>query len=243
MNMNYLTLEIKRIVRSPQFALFTIGMPLVMFLLFGGIFGAREIAPGVSTATVTMVNMAAYGAMTAALFTGTRVATERTDGWQRTLRLTPMRAPGYLMVKVTAGLFVALPVLLVIFAAGMIRGIRLETGQWLTIFGTLWLGTLPFAVLGLMIGLFGKGDTVQAVTGALMLPLGMFGGLWIPLQILPGWMNTAGHIMPTYWLGEIGRAPVLGGSGTLTAAGVLVAWLVVPALVVMARFRLDTARL
>ncbi|WP_410650796.1 ABC transporter permease [Amycolatopsis sp. cmx-4-54] len=243
MNMTYLTLEIKRIVRSPQFALFTIGMPLAMFLLFGGIFGARDIAPGISTATVTMVNMAAYGAMTAALFTGTRVATERTDGWQRTLRLTPMRASGYLMVKVSAGLFVALPVLLVIFAAGMIRGIRLETGQWLTIFGTLWLGTLPFAVLGLMIGLFGKGDTVQAVTGALMLPLGMFGGLWIPLQVLPGWMNTAGHLMPTYWLGEIGRAPVLGGAGTLTAVAVLAAWLVIPALVVMARFRLDTARL
>ncbi|MFC9256330.1 ABC transporter permease [Amycolatopsis thailandensis] len=243
MSLSYLALEIKRIVRSPQFALFTIGMPLAMFLLFGGIFGAQEIAPGISTATVTMVNMAAYGAMTAALFTGTRVATERTDGWQRTLRLTPMRAPGYLMVKVSAGLFVALPVLLVIFAAGMIRGIRLETGQWLTIFGSLWLGALPFAVLGLMIGLFGKGDTVQAVTGALMLPLGMFGGLWIPLQILPGWMNTAGHIMPTYWLGEIGRAPVLGGSGVLIAAGVLAAWLVVPALVVMARFRLDTARL
>ncbi|WP_037303300.1 ABC transporter permease [Amycolatopsis orientalis] len=243
MNLDYLALEIKRIIRSPQFAVFTIGMPLAMFLVFGGIFGARELAPGISTATVTMVNMAAYGAMTAALFTGTRVATERTDGWQRTLRLTPMRAPGYLLVKVSAGLFVALPVLLVIFAAGMIRGIRLETGQWLAIFGALWLGTLPFAVLGLMIGLFGKGDTVQAVAGALMLPLGMFGGLWIPLQVLPGWMDTAAHLMPTYWLGEIGRAPVLGSPGLPTAVLVLAAWLIVPALVVMARFRLDTARL
>ncbi|MFE0023840.1 ABC transporter permease [Amycolatopsis sp. NPDC059021] len=243
MNATYLRLEILRIARSPQFALFTIGMPLVMFLLFGGLFGDNVTPDGVKAGVVTMVNMAAYGAMTGALFTGARVATERTEGWQRQLRVTPMRAPGYLAVKVLSAMAVALPVILIIFAAGLIRGEHLTPGQWLTALVSLWAGALPFAVLGLLAGLHGKGDTVGAVTGALMLPLGMFGGLWMPLEMLPDWMGTVARFLPSYWLGTLGRAPLTHSSGTGIAVLVLAAWLVVPALVVLRRFRLDTAKL
>ena len=35
------------------------------------------------------------------------------------------------------------------------------------------------------------------MTGALMMPLGMLGGLWIPLEFLPGWMTTLAHFVPT----------------------------------------------
>ena len=96
-NTTYLSLEIKRIVRSPQFTIFTIGMPMAMYLLFGSIFGDTVLDNGLHSSTQTMITMAAYGASGGALFTGTRVAQERTDGWQRQLRLTPMRGPGYLV--------------------------------------------------------------------------------------------------------------------------------------------------
>ncbi|GAA4529544.1 ABC transporter permease [Amycolatopsis samaneae] len=243
MNLTYLRLEILRIVRSPQFAIFTIGMPLVMFLLFGGLFGDTVLPNGTRSGVVTMMNMAAYGSMAGALFTGARVATERTEGWQRQLRVTPMRASSYLSVKVFSAMAMALPVVVVIFAAGMLRGEHLTAGQWVTALVSLWLGALPFAVLGLVAGLHGKGDTVGAVTGAMMLPLGMFGGLWMPLQMLPDWMGTIARFLPSYWLGALGRSPLTHEAGIGTAVLVLAAWLVVPALVVLRRFRLDTAKL
>jgi ABC-2 type transport system permease protein len=243
MNPTYLSLEIKRILRSPQFTVFTIGMPLAMFLLFGTIFG-KLIAPnGLPADLQTMINMAAYGASSGALFTGTRVAQERTEGWHRQLRMTPMRGPGYLIVKVISAMAVALPVLLVIFVAGLVLGVHMTASQWGMVLVSLWLGVLPFAVLGLAIGLFGKGDTVGAVTGALMMPLGMLGGLWIPLYVLPDWMATLAHFMPTYWLGRVGLDPLTHTAGTWASILVLGGWLLVPALVVMRRFRLDTARL
>ncbi|MEV4600836.1 ABC transporter permease [Amycolatopsis sp. NPDC049253] len=242
MNLVYLRLEIVRIVRSPQFALFTIAVPLGMFLLFGALFGDNVGPDGLKASTTTMINMGAYGALSGALFTGTRVATERTDGWQRQLRLTPMRAPDYLFVKLASAMTMALPVLVVIFIAGALRGVDLTAAQWVLTALALWLGALPFAVLGLMLGLFGKGDTVGAMTGALMLPLGVFGGLWMPLSIMPGWMTTIAHFVPTYWLGRVGTMPVSGASGLGLAVAVLAAWLVVPALVVVRRFRLDTAK-
>ncbi|MEV6645929.1 ABC transporter permease [Amycolatopsis sp. NPDC051371] len=243
MNTTYLSLEIKRIVRSPQFTIFTIGMPVAMFLLFGSIFG-KLIAPnGLPADVQTMINLAAYGASGGALFTGTRVAQERTDGWQRQLRLTPMRGPGYLVVKVISAMAVALPVLVVVFLAGLAVGVQMTAAQWGLVLVSLWVGVLPFAVLGLAIGLFGKGDTVGAVTGALMMPLGMLGGLWIPLYVLPDWMATLAHFFPTYWLGRLGLEPLAHAGGLGLAVLVLAGWLVVPALVVVRRFRLDTARL
>ena len=243
MNTTYLSLEIKRIVRSPQFTIFTIGMPVAMYLLFGSIFGKLVLANGLPSDVQTMIKLAAYGASGGALFTGTRVAQERTDGWQRQLRLTPMRGPGYLLVKVISAMAVALPVLVVVFAAGLALGVQMTVAQWGLVLVSLWLGTLPFAVLGLAIGLFGKGDTVGAVTGALMMPLGMLGGLWIPLYVLPDWMATLAHFFPTFWLGRVGLEPLAHAGGLGLAVLVLGAWLVVPALVVVRRFRLDTARL
>jgi len=242
-NTTYLSLEIKRIVRSPQFTIFTIGMPVAMFLLFGTIFGKFVTPSGLPADVQTMINLAAYGASGGALFTGTRVAQERTDGWQRQLRLTPMRGPGYLVVKVISAMAVALPVLAVVFLAGLATGVEMTAAQWGLVLVSLWLGVLPFAVLGLAIGLFGKGDTVGAVTGALMMPLGMLGGLWIPLYVLPDWMATLAHFFPTYWLGRLGLEPLAHQGGLGLAALVLAGWLVVPALVVVRRFRLDTARL
>ncbi|MEV4057706.1 ABC transporter permease [Amycolatopsis sp. NPDC049688] len=243
MNTTYLSLEIKRILRSPQFTIFTIGMPVAMYLLFGAIFGDYVLDNGLHSSTQTMIGMAAYGASGGALFTGTRVAQERTDGWQRQLRLTPMRGPGYLAVKVASAMAVALPVLVAIFLVGYLRGEPLTMAEWGWQLVFLWAATLPFAVLGLAIGLFGKGDTVGAVTGALMMPLGMLGGLWIPLEILPGWMSAVAHFTPTYWLRRVGLDPLTHTSGTWVAVLVLAGWLVVPALVVVRRFRLDTARL
>ena len=56
MNTTYLSLEIKRIVRSPQFTIFTIGMPLAMFLLFGSIFGKFVTPNGLASNVQTMIN-------------------------------------------------------------------------------------------------------------------------------------------------------------------------------------------
>jgi ABC-2 type transport system permease protein len=241
MNLTYLKLELKRILRSPQFAIFTIGMPLVFFLFFAGLYGKEDV-DGVKSSTLTMIQMAAYGAMAAALFTGTRIATERTEGWQRQLRITPLRGSGYLLVKVATSMLVALPVLVVIFVAAKLQGVDLGAGQWLTTLAVLWLGCLPFAALGIMIGLFGKGDTVQAIAGGLMAPLAMLSGMFIPLRFMPDWMEIVAKVLPSYWLLQLGQSPVIAGPAIGLIVVVLAAWVVVPGFVVTQRFRLGTAK-
>ncbi|MER6382184.1 ABC transporter permease [Streptomyces sp. NPDC001250] len=242
MNATYFAFEIKRIVRNPRFTSFAIAMPVAMYLLFAGIYGAEEVAPGVTSGELTMVNMAAYGAMSASLFAGTRIAAERDAGWQRQLRLTPLSGSGYLAVKAVSSVLVGLPVILLICGIAAAQGTTLSALQWTHIVLGLWLACLPFAALGILLGLFTTGSSVQAITGGIMMPLGMLGGLWVPLRILPHWMVYVAKAMPTYWMGEVGRSAVMKSSGTGIAAFVLVAWLLVVSFAAVRRFQAGTAR-
>ena len=60
MSMGYLILEARRAMRSTRFLIFTIGMPVALFLLYTGIWGNND--PAIKG--VLMINMACYGAMT-----------------------------------------------------------------------------------------------------------------------------------------------------------------------------------
>ena len=79
-----LVCELRRLLRSPRFLIFTAGLPLVYFLLFSGIY-APDGGPAV---VVLMAMMGAFGAISASISVGGRVANERHIGWNRQLRLT-----------------------------------------------------------------------------------------------------------------------------------------------------------
>ena len=191
-----------------------------------------------------MVGLSAWGLMTAGLLLGTRVVHERTVGWQRQLRLTPLSGAGFLLGKVTVGMAVALPTALVVpLVAVLAEGVTLTPGGWLSATVVMWLGSFPFSVMGLFIGQLAGKDNVQNIVIVAMLLFAMFGGLFMPLETLPSWWTTVAWFVPSYWLAEIGRAGVVPGTGdALLAAAVLAGWSAVLALGVILRYRRDSAR-
>ena len=145
-----LVCELRRLLRSPRFLIFTAGLPLVYFLLFSGIYAPD----GGETVVVLMAMMAAFGAISASISVGGRVANERHIGWNRQLRLTPLPGWGYLAVKAAAAMLVVLPALLLVFGvAAVVKGVDLGVGTWLAVLLTAWLSVLPFAAVGLLIGM------------------------------------------------------------------------------------------
>ena len=64
MSTGYLILEVRRAMRSTRFMIFTLAMPVFLFLLYVGIFTKPED----NLTGVLMVNMTCYGALSAALF-------------------------------------------------------------------------------------------------------------------------------------------------------------------------------
>lgn len=94
----------------------------------------------------------------------------------------------------------------------------------------------------MLIGQLATTDNVQSLTTVGMLLLALFGGLFIPVESVPGWWAAAARLAPSFWLAEIGRAGIVPGGSALTAAGVLAGWTGVLGAAVVWRYRRDSAR-
>ncbi|NIH84609.1 ABC transporter permease [Amycolatopsis granulosa] len=241
MSLKYVLLEIRRVLRSPRFLIFTVAFPVLLFLLYVGIFAKGD--NGVVAAL--MVSMTSFGAMASALFVGARVAMDRKAGWQRQLRLTPLSGAGYLTAKAATGLTLALaPVVLVPLVGAVAEGVSLDAGSWLRVTLGVWLAAIPFALIGLLIGQVATADSVQPMTQLVMLPMALLGGIFIPIDAMPHWLLQVSHVLPSYWMAQVGRGAVTAdlsaglGQDVLWLAG----WTVAVGFVVIRRYRKDSAR-
>lgn len=244
MKTTYLALEARRALRNPRFLLFTMVFPVVIFLIDVQAFGQGDV-PGskISYAAYLMVSMAAWGGFMAAMNTGARTATERAAGWQRQLRLTPLRPTGYLIAKGAVGLLVALPPIVLVVLVGLFtQGVRLSAAGWVQVVLGVWIATIPFAVLGLLVGQIATSETMQVFTTGLMIVLGFLGGILIPVTVFPTWMSDVAQVLPSYWLADIGHAALLGNTDTGKAVLWLAGWTVVLAFGVVRRYQRDSAR-
>ena len=69
-------------------------------------------------------------------------------------------------------MLVVLPALVLVFAAGfVIGGVRAPVGAWLASLALMWLALIPMTILGVVVGLWVKGDAVQGLTTLLLLVL------------------------------------------------------------------------
>ncbi|HEY7598146.1 MAG TPA: ABC transporter permease [Actinophytocola sp.] len=241
MSFGYLILELRRAMRSTRFMIFTIAFPVLMFLLYTGLYsGGHKSITG-----ILMIDMTAFGALSGALFAGSRVALERSAGWQRQLRLTPLSGPAYLTAKGITGMMLAIPaVVLVPLVGALVEGVSLDATGWLRVVVGTWLAVIPFALIGLLVGQIGTPETMQPIMTIVMLVMSMLGGIFIPIDSMPGWMLDIAHVLPSYWLGQIARGAVTTDltSSLGKAVLVLAAWSVVLAVAVVRRYRRDSAR-
>jgi ABC-2 type transport system permease protein len=121
--------------------------------------------------------------------------------------------------------------------------VRLPAGTWLLVGLGSWLGALPFAALGVVIGYVARPDSVQQVTGLLYMLLAAFGGLWIPVELMPKLMRSIAEYTPAYWVGQVARSPLFHhGHLSMRALVVLLGWAAGLGLVALRQFRADTAR-
>jgi ABC-2 type transport system permease protein len=241
----YLMLEARRSLRNPRTLIFTFVFPVALFLLYCGLYGDQRIGGGSQTTlkAYLMGSMAAYGAFMVAVTIGGRTALERSNGWQRQLRLTPLSPVGYLVSKATVAMALAIvPVVLVSLVGGLAEDVSLSATGWAQVVGGVWLATVPFAVLGLLIGQVATADSLQPIIMTVMLLLAFVGGVFIPIQIFPDWLQHVAQVLPTYWMAEIGHGPFTGNTETGTAIVVLAAYTVVLGFAVIRRYRRDSAR-
>lgn len=225
MTVRYALISTRTVYRNTGFLVLTVALPLLLFLLYANLYQGQDAGDGLTVVAYLMVSMASFGCIGAAINTGARVAVERQVGWNRQLRLTALPARSYLIAKAAVSMLVTLPALILVFIAGAtIGGVSLSAGRWLETGLAVWLGLIPFAVLGLVIGFAGTVDTVQPISMITYLGLSILGGLWFPVDLFPQFLQDVAKITPSYWLAELGRTVLAGDGVPMTAVVVLAVW-------------------
>jgi len=209
------TFEVFRLVRSWKFLAITIGFPVIFYILFLGDRTAGATVDGsVSWRVYLMVSMCSFGALVAALNAGgTRLAMERASGWARQLRVTPIPAWSYVGTKIASSMLVVLPVVILVEVVGAaFGGVRLGASMWLELTGLLWVTAVPFAVLGVFVGFVVTTEAAFPVVTGLMFILGYFGGLFTPVDDMPGTLQVIARLLPTFYSNALGLS-LLDGHG------------------------------
>jgi ABC-2 type transport system permease protein len=239
-NLTALGLEIRRVLRNRRTVMFIVVFPAVFFLIFGLPYKHTRTA-GTSVLAYIMISMAVYGAMVGTTSGGAAVAVERSLGWSRQLRLTPLRPVAYVVTKVLTAMVLGLIAVVVEYAVGAASGVHMPTHVWLLSGLAAWLSSLVFAAFGLFVGFLLPSENVMQYVGPLLALLAMFGGLFIPLSTLPDVLQTIAKFTPVYGVGQISRAPLIGGFTSAALANVVI-WTVLFIAGAMRLFRRDTAR-
>jgi ABC-2 type transport system permease protein len=230
MGLYYFRLECLRMLRDPRYLALAVIAPIGFYLLFATLFGGKQDGPGheLPGTVEIMVAMASYGAIWGALSaTGPRISHERGSGWLEQLRAMPLAGSRVLGAKLAAGMVVALPALVLVCATGAAaKDVRLGFGQWAALALAIWVGSLPFALMGIAIGYAVGAETAFPLSYALYMAMSAMGGLWVPPSQLPSSFVHVADALPTYRLADLGWHITSGHAPTLADVLVLVGWTV-----------------
>ena len=236
----FIALEMRRSLRDIRYLVIAVAMPIGLYLLFTGLFGAHgQRAQGLPQPVELMIAMIAYGAMWAVFSaTGPRIAHERAIGWTRQLRVTPLSPASALSGKLVTALAAALPAMvLVALTAAVSHHVHLSAAQWPALLAVMWAGVLPLALLGLAIGYLAGDEVAFPLTMALYFALGALGGLWMPPSVMPHAMQDIGQALPSNAVAELGWRIAGGQASVPKAVLVLAAWTLGSGLVALLAYR------
>jgi ABC-2 type transport system permease protein len=203
----YLQFELVRTVRNRRVLVFSLAFPIILYFLIAAP-NKNEASlggTGISAPLYFMIGLASFGTMNAMLSSGGRIAAERTAGWNRQLRITPLTTREYFRAKVTTSYMLALLSLFALYAAGIILGVDLAIGNWLSMTGLIIVGLIPFAAMGILIGHLVTADSVGPAIGGTTALFAFLGGSWFPITG-GGFFEHLAKDLPSYWVVQASRS-------------------------------------
>ena len=240
-SLTFLYLELRRLARNRRTVIFTLVIPALFFYLFQGRQRLQQVL-GPDYAASTMIGLSVYGAMIASTSGGALVSVERALGWSRQLRLTPLRPPAYVAIKLVTAMVLGLVSVTVVNVVGAFSGVSIPLATWVLCAFLAWGASLVFASFGLFMGYLLPTENVMQFIAPVLGIFAFFGGLFVPVSVLPGTIQDIAPYMPPYGVAEIARFPLLGGSFDPTWLLSMVGWTLAFTAAAALLFARDTRR-
>jgi ABC-2 type transport system permease protein len=241
--LTYTRYELLRLVRNRRFFVFALGFPLVLYFLIA--VPNRNVhdlgGSGISAPLYFMIGLVAFGTMNGVMSVGGRIAAERTLGWNRQLRVTPLSTRAYFRSKVLTAYLTALVTIGLLYASGLALGVRLSAATWLQMTALLLVGLVPFAALGIVMGHMLSSDAIGPALGGATALFAFLGGVWFPITG-GGVMHAIASGLPSYWLVQASRLGIGAHGWTATGWIVMAAWTAGAVALAGWAYRRDTKR-
>ena len=205
----YTGFELLRTFRNRRFMIISLAFPLVLFFLVAGPDRDQHLG-GIPFTVYYMTGMAAWGGMAAMLSCGTRIATERSVGWTRQLRTTPLPDPLLLPRQAPDRVRARVARHRAALRGGAFVGRSPRPPDWLEMTGLLLVGLVPFGVLGVLLGHLLTPDSIGPTIGGGTSLLALLGGR-VQADATTGFLHDLVRLLPSYWLVQAGKVAFGGG--------------------------------
>jgi ABC-2 type transport system permease protein len=195
--------EFVKAMRNRMYSLATLGFPIMFYLLFG--VTNRHAGSGMNFAQYLVAGYSCFGMIAAALFNlGAGVATERAQGWLELKQASPMPRLAYLGAKVITSMGFGVLIVAALVTLGVtLGGVHITPLQVAHLTLIIVAGSVPFASLGMLLSLLLSPSAAPGVINLIYLPLSFCSGLWMPIDVLPQWLQKMAPALPTYHYAQL----------------------------------------
>jgi len=199
--------ELKAFFRDKMAVAFIFGLPSILLILLGAIFGHQAAARGVTVGQLFTAGMIAGGIMaTSFQYPAIGIATERETGMLKRLSGTPMPPVAYFMGKVIQVMVCTVAETLLLMAVGVAfyhLHLPVSPGRWWTFAWVFLLGTAASSLLGIAASSLPRSAASAAPVISLPFTVLQFiSGVYVPFNSVPGWMRDAASFFPLKWMGQ-----------------------------------------
>lgn len=196
--------EFLKLLRTRSFSLSILGFPVMFYVLFG-IANKHGYEGNVHIAKYMLAGYACFGLIGAALFgIGVGMAAERSAGWLELKRASPMPVLAYLAAKCAGATAFGLIIVCILTAIGIVFGqVQLSSVEFVKMLAITVVGAISFASLGLLLALVLPLNAAPGIVNLIYLPMSYLSGLWIPLHLMPHWLQHVAPALPTYHLSQL----------------------------------------
>jgi ABC-2 type transport system permease protein len=198
--------SLRAYTRDKASLFFTFAFPLIFLVLFGAIFRDQKVDnDGRAYIDYIASGVLSWGVANAALFGAAFTLMQwRRDDLLRLIRLTPTRLPAVLASRFLVALGVGAMQVVLFVATAMLPAFGLRLGAtWPVTIPVLAMGITAFLVMGVLIGSYADtAEAVAAISNFLMVPMAFLSGSFLPLAMMPGYLQDASRVLPLRYLNE-----------------------------------------
>ena len=188
--------------RIPVAVFFTVGLPLVMLVLFNALFGDGTFDTPDGEISAQQFYTGGLAAFTAVSATFTNLANmvplRRDEGVLKRWRGTPLPMSAYVAGFIVSAVIIAFVGVVFMLTLGVVvYDLEIEAAKMPAAIVTFLVGVGAFAALGMALASVVKSaSSASAAANAIILPMAFVSNIFIQVDDAPGWIVTLGDIFP-----------------------------------------------